>query len=231
MSGKTGTAVGTTTLTLPGGRSIALADWIDDRHWTTIELANADNDTLEAFVQGRSQPIVGGTRNMTLVDTNIESTGSMGHAKAHEFMVYSIAIEYVRATRVAGAAVNPALANYSDPLTFRTFFELSRRLFIRYMYNTKKFSEGLVVDYPQGHGPNVFSTNANIEAVTNGRPSPRDAIAMVLPIHEQELLNYHCEVTPVIALAIAQAAADGGAALPFVDMRIIKRGLIKRSVR
>jgi hypothetical protein len=186
---------------------------------------------LQAFVQGRSQPIVGGVRNMTLVDTNLESTGGQGHQKAHEFMVYSLALEYVRATRAAAGANNPALATYSDPLTFRTFFELSRRIFLRYMYNSKKYSEGLVVDYPQGHGANVFSTNANLEAVTNGRPSPRDAIAMVLPIHEQELLNYHMEVTPVIALAINQAAADAGVALTFVDLRVIKRGLIKRSVR
>ena len=57
-------------------------------------------------MQGRSQPIVGGTRNMTLVDTNIESTGGQGHQKAHEFMVYSIACEYVRATRVTPGAAD-----------------------------------------------------------------------------------------------------------------------------
>lgn len=182
-------------------------------------------------MQGRSQPIVGGTRNMTLHDTNIESTGGQGHQKAHEFMVYSIACEYTRATRAAAGGTNPAFATYSDPLTYRTFFELTRRLFLRYIYNTKKYSEGHVVDYPQGQGANVFSTNANFEAVTNGRPSPRDAIAMVLPIHEQELLNYNMEVTPVVALAINQAAADAGVALTFVDFRITKRGLIKRSVR
>jgi len=231
MSGKTGTAPGTTTLTLPGGRSIALADWVDDRQWTTIELQTGDTDTLQAFVQGRSQPIVGGTRNMTLWDTNIESTGGQGHQKAHEFMVYSIALEYARATRAAAGGTNPAINTYSDPLTFRTFFELTRRIFCRYMYNGKKYSEGHVSDYPQGQGPLVFSTNANVENVTNGRPSPRDAIAMVLPIHEQELLNYHMEISPVTALAINQAAADAGVALTFVDLRIIKRGLIKRSVR
>ena len=53
---------------------------------------------------------------------------------------------------------------------------------------------------------------------------------MVLPVHEEELLGYQMEVTPVIALAIAQPASDGGVALAFVDLRIIKRGLIKLTV-
>ena len=228
--GKTGTAPGTTTLTLPGGRSIALSDWIDDRDWTTIELQNGDNDTLNAFVAGRSQPITGGTRNMTLVDTNIESTGLNGHPKAHEWMVYSLGVEYTRATRPDQGETSPRLSSYSDPLTLRTFFELSRRIFCRYMYNQKKYSEGLVVDYPQGHGAQLFTTNPTTELVTNGVPSPRDGVAMVLPIHEEELLSYRMEITPVIAIAIAQAAADGGTALSYVDLRAIKRGLKKRSV-
>jgi hypothetical protein len=229
--GKTGTAPGTTTLTLPGGRSIALADWIDDRQWTTIELQNGDVDTLNAFNAGRSQPITGGTRQMTLVDTNIESLGLVGHPKAHEFMVYSLWMEYVRACRPDVGDTNPILSSFSDPLNLRTFFELSRRLFCRYMYNQKKYSEGLIVDYPQGHGAYLFTTNATTELVTNGVPSPRDKVAMVLPIHEEELLEYRCEVTPVIALAIAQPASDGGTALAFADLRIGKSGLIKRSVR
>ncbi len=63
MSGKVGVAPGTTTLTLPSGQAIALSDWIDDKHWTTVELEDGDNDSLDAFASGRSQQITGGTRS------------------------------------------------------------------------------------------------------------------------------------------------------------------------
>jgi hypothetical protein len=228
--GKTGTAPGTTTLTLPGGRAISLADWIDAWQWTTIELQTGDNDTLNAFTAGRSQPITGGTRNMTLVDTNIESTGLNGHPKAWEFMVYSFWVEFTRVCRANVGETNPRLTSYSDPLILRTFFELNRRLFCRYVYNGKKYIEGLPVDFPTGHGASIFTTNVTTEQVNNGVPSPRDRVALVLPVNEEELLGYEMEVTPVIALVINQGASDGGVALTFTDMRIGKSGLIKRRV-
>lgn len=228
--GKTGTAAGTTTLTLPGGRSIALADWIDDRHWTTIQLETGDNDTLNAFVAGKSQPITGGTRNSTAVDTNIPGTGLTGLPKAWEFMIYGLAFEFMRAMRPDAGETEPRLTSFSDPVDLRTFFEVNRRIFNKYIYNGKMYSEGLISDYPSGSGMQLVTTNAAREIANNGVPSPRDRVAMVLPIHEEELLNYQMEVTPVIALAIAQPASDAGVALTMIDLRIKKNGLIKRTV-
>lgn len=230
MSGKVGIAPGTTTLTLPDGRSIALSDWIDDKHWTTVELENGDNDTLTAFAASRSQQIVGGTRTSTQVDTNVPRNGSIGLPKSWEFMVYGWAMEIIRVTRPNANEVAPRLTSYSDPVTLRTMFEIDRRLYCKYMYNDKMYTEGLFRDYPQGHGISVFTTNTTTELANNGIPSPRDRVALVLPVEEKENLGYGFEITPVIALSIAQPALDGGAELNFADLRVIKNGLIKRNV-
>lgn len=223
--GNVGTAPGTTTITLPGGLTVALSDWIDDKQWTTVELQTGDNEELQAFATGRSQPIVGGARNNTLLDTNIRGTGLTGLNKAWEFMVYGWAIEYMRATRAPST-----LAGFSDPLALQTVFELQRRIFVQYNYNGKDYCQGLIQDFPAGHGIYMNTTAAATELAQNGVPSPRDRVALVLPVRERELLSYSMSIVPVIALAIAQPATDGGADLDVVDMRIIKNGLIKRIV-
>lgn len=223
--GNVGTAPGTTVLTLPGGQTIALADWIDDKQWTMVELGNGDNEQLQAFATGRSQTIVGGTRLNTAVDTNIQGTGLQGLQKAWEFMVYGWAMEFIRATRAPAT-----MAGFSDPVAFSTAFQLDRRIFCEYWYNGKQYTQGLIRDYPAGSGLTMFTTNPTTELVNNGVPSPRDRVALVLPVRERELNAYFFNITPVTALVIAQAATDGGAALDTVDLRIKKNGLIKRTV-
>lgn len=230
MAGTTGTPPATTTMTLPNGRAIALADWIDDRHWGNAELENADTDEIDLFSNGRGAQIPGGTRQMTWWDTNLPAAGQNGLPKDWEFYVYSLGLEFARATRPTGNDSNPKLTSYSDSISFRTAFELNRRLFCRYKYNGKMYSEGHFSDYPQGQGLSIFTTQPTTELVTNGVPSPRDGLAMVLPIWERSGLAYFWQLIPVIALAIAQPAADGSTALAFVDVRGIKRGLIKRPV-
>jgi hypothetical protein len=227
---KTGTAPGTTTLTLPGGKTIALADWIDDKHWTTVQLQTGDTDTLQAFTSGRSQQIPGGTRGLTIGDTNIPSSGTNGLPKAWEFMVYGWAVEIMRLTRPDGAATEPVFTSFSDPATLRSWFDLNRRMFLQYIFNGKMYTQGLMEDYPQGHGVHLFTTNPTTEIAQNGVPSPRDRVALVLPVRERELLGYTMEVTPVAALVINQNASDGGTDLTFMDLRITKNGLIKRTV-
>jgi hypothetical protein len=228
--GNVGTAPGTTTIKLPTGHTVALGDWIDDRHWATGELENGDVTTLQLFSSGRSQQIVGGMRMSTLVDTNIPASGITGLPKSWMFLVYGFAFEFTRAARPTPPSTVLQLADFSDPIRFATFFQINRRVFCRYVYNGKMYSEGLIVDYPQGHGPYVFTTQPSTENVTNGVPSPRDRLAMVLPVEERELLGYGMEITPVIALTIAQPASDDGADLTFVDLRCTKNGLIQRNV-
>lgn len=228
--GKVGIAPGTTTLTLPGGQTIALSDWIDDKHWTTVELEDGDNDALEAFASGRSQPITGGQRNNTLVDTNVPRNGNIGLPKDWEFMVYGWAMEIIRVTRPDEGKITPTLSSYSNPASFNTLFELNRRVYCKYMYNGKMYTEGLIEDYPAGSGISIFTTATSTELANNGIPSPRDRVALVLPVHERENLGYSFDITPVIALSISQPADDNGENLTFLDLRIKKNGLIKRTV-
>lgn len=229
--GLVGVAPGTTTFTLPDGTTVALGDWIDNWLYGTIQLVNGQTNQLVAFSNGRAQPIPGGTRIQTRVDTNIPRAGDAGLPKDWRFLVYALAIKMVRATRGAAPLTNPAnLASFSDPIAQRTFFEIDRVTFFEYRYNDKHFAQGTCQEYPQGSGLNLVTTNPSREQVTNGVPSPRDRASMVLPIDEREGLSYQGVFTPESALAIAQAASDGGNALDFVDLKLYKCGLIRRTV-
>ena len=225
MRGSVGVAPGTTTLRLPDGTSVALADWIDDKLYGSVELSNAQNSPVEAFASGRSQAIPGGTRVQTRVDTNIPRNGDSGLPKDWEMLVYGIGIRPTRAMRTPWT-----LAAYSDPVRLQTLFNVDRVLFMSFEYNGKAYSQGVISDYPAGVGFNVFATTGNFEIAQNGVPSPRDRVALVLPIHMRENLGFKCVFQPENALAIAQPAVDAGAALDHVDLKVYLYGLIKRTV-
>lgn len=224
--GFVGVAPGTTTLTLPDGSVIALADWIDDKLYGSIELSNGQTTSIEAFSNGRSQPIPGGTRPQTRVDTNIPRNGDSGLPKDWEMLVYGWGIKLVRAF---GGDAATTLAAQSDPVTLATMFDIDRKVYFEYQYNSKAYTNGVIQDYPQGHGYSVFSTNAAFELAQNGVPSPRDRVALVLPVHERENLGYKGVFQPEAALAIAQPSSATGTH-GRVDVKLYKTGLIKRTV-
>jgi hypothetical protein len=229
-----GVAPGTTTLTLPNGDTIALADWIDDKIYGTVQLATGQNTPVEAFSGGRSMPIPGGARVQTRVDTNIPRAGDSGLPKDWEMLVYGWGVEPMRAMRPTAPGLQPVMADgagaLSDPVQLQPLFNASRMTFLSYEYNTKAYTQGVLLDYPQGNGFSVFSTRSNVEVAQNGRPSPRDRLALVLPVHERENLGYKMIFQPEAALVINQAASDGGVALTFMDLKVKKYGLIKRTV-
>jgi hypothetical protein len=231
--GYVGVAPGTTTITLPDGNTIALSDWIDDKLFGTVQLVNGQTNQVIVFSNGRSQPIPGGTRIQTRVDTNIPRNGENGLPKDWEMLVYGWGFKMTRAMRpnnngqVVLADGNGAL---SDPVAQRTFFDLDRVIAVEYRYNDKQYTQGVIQDYPQGGGLNLVTTNAAREQVTNGIPSPRDRVALVLPVHERENLTFQGVLQPEAALIIAQAASDGGNDLDNVDLKMYKWGLIKRTV-
>jgi hypothetical protein len=249
MAGAVGVAPSTTTLTLPDGSTIALADWIDDKLYGSVQFSNGLTTPLEAYSTGRSQPIPGGTRVQTRVDTNIPRNGDSGLPKDWEMLVYGWGIEIVRvmrapdtsplaptladsfntATLAASATPTPPFA-LSDPATLATLFQMDRCTFFQYEYNAKFYTQGVLQDYPQGHGYYVFSTNTSFELAENGVPSPRDRVALVLPVHERENLGYKGVFQPEAPLKIIQAASDGATALNFADVKLYKYGLIKRTV-
>lgn len=234
MAGTVGVAPGTTTFTLPNGQTISIEDWIDDKLYSTVQFSNGQTTPVEAFVSGRSQPIPGGTRASTRVDTNVPRSGDTGLPMSWEMYIYGIGVKMTRACRPPTGATNPVLADgsgaLSDPPTLRTLFNVDRVTYLEFSYNDKKYTFGVMQDYPQGHGFNVFSTNANFELAQNGVPSPRDRNALVLPIWLRENLAYKMSFSPEAALVINQAASDGQTALTFVDVKTYLYGLIRRNV-
>lgn len=252
MSGKVGVAPSTTTLTLPDGSTIALADWIDDKLFGTVQFTHGQTSPLEVFSSGRSQPIPGGQRVQTRVDTNIPRNGDSGLPKDWEMLVYGWGIKVVRVMRGPNSNTTPqaptlkddfpttiptppvssgAAAAWSDPPNLRTLFGIDRVTAFQYEYNAKFYTQGVIQDYPQGHGYHVFSTNTAFELANNGVPSPRDRVALVLPVHERENLGYKGVFQPEAPVFIAQSASDGqSSALNFADVKLYKYGLIKRTV-
>ncbi len=235
MAGTVGVAPGTTTITLPNGQTVSIEDWIDDKLYSTVQLTNGQTTPVEAFVSGRSQPISGGTRTSTRVDTNVPRSGDTGLPMSWEMYVYGIGIKPVRVMRAPTAnAANPALADgagaLSNPVQLQTLFNVDRVMYLEFSYNDKKYTYGVLQDYPQGHGFSVFSTNANFEIAQNGIVSPRDRNALVLPIWLRENLAYKLSYSPEAALVISQSASDGGTALTFMDVKAYLYGLIRRNV-
>lgn len=213
-------APGTATIKLADGSKVSLVDWIDDKFYGTIELEDGDTSSVEAFSNGRSQPIPGGSRNQTKIDTNIPKAGDAGLPRQWEMLVYGYGIEFVRTMSTA------TLAAASNPVTYSLAFEVDRRCSFEFQYNGKAFSSGRLSDYPRGGGILAqYFTTANattFDAANNGAPSPRDKVALVLPVHMKEGLSYKGVYEP-------QTALDIGTSL-FMDVRTIVFGLIKRSV-
>lgn len=234
MAGTVGVAPGTTTIQLDSGKTISIEDWIDDKLYSTVQLANGQTSPVEAFVAGRSQPVPGGTRASSRVDTNVPRSGDTGLPMSWEMYIYGLGIKLVRVCRPPTGATQPVLSDGSGALsnvpTLQTLFNIDRVTYLEFRYNEKAYTFGVLQDYPQGHGFNVFSTNSNFELAQNGIPSPRDRNAMVLPIWLRENLAYKMSFSPEAALVINQAASDGQTALTFADLKVYAYGLIRRNV-
>ncbi len=233
MAGTVGVAPGSYTFTLPTGQTITIEDWIDDKLYSTVQLSNGQTSAVEAYTSGRGQPIAGGSRVQADVDTNTPRAGDNGLPMAWEAFIYSVCVECVRAMRVPTGGAAPVLSDgagaISDPPLLRTLFNINRITFMYFFYNTRPYTYGVAVDYPQGVGYTLFTTNAVTELAQNGVPSPRDRQSMVLPIWLRENIGFRFPFEPKAALVISQAASDGGAALTFTDWKVRSAGLVKRS--
>jgi hypothetical protein len=234
-TGTVGVAPGTSTLVLPDGSVIELADWIDDRYFGTVQLNNGQNTPVDAFSAGRSQQIPNGTRTMTKVDTNIPRPGPNGLPQAYAMLVYTLAVKAVRAMRPPTGIAQPVLADgagaLSNPLRLQTLFSIDRVCSLQFEYRDKIYSQGVMQNYPQGHGFYVFATTSDFEIAQNGVPSPRDRWSMVLPIHIEENLGYKMTIQPEATLVVNQVPSDASATnLTFVDLKVEMVGLIKRPV-
>ncbi len=234
MAGTVGVAPGTTTITLDNGQTIQISDWIDDKLFSTVQFSNGQTSSVEAFSVARSQQIPGGTRSTARVDTNVQRSGDVGLPQSWEMLVYGIGARIVRVERPATGALQPQLADTNGALsnvpTLQTLLNIDRLTYLEFFYNNKSYTNGVMMDYPQGEGYSTFSTNANFELAQNGVPSPRDRNALVLPIPMREGLSYKMVMQPEAALVINQPASDGATNLTFADAKITLFGLIKKNV-
>jgi hypothetical protein len=260
-SGMVGTAPSTTTLTMPDGSTIMLADWIDDKLYGSVQLVNGQTGPVEAYSTARSMPIPGGQRIQTGVDTNIPRAGDNGLPKDWEMLVYGWGAQVTRVMRAPDGAPFPVLPDsyntnvpFPTPASFvssrpfsapsalvppyalsnvpslNTLFQIDRVIQFAFEYNAKIYTKGTLQDYPPGHGYNMFTTNGNTELAQNGLASPRDRVALVLPIHQRENLGFKCILQPQAPVAIVQFASDNSTGLNFADVKYYSMGLIKRTV-
>jgi hypothetical protein len=195
-----------------------------------VQFQNGQTTEVEAFSAGRSQPIPGGTRTQTKVDTNVPKASDNGLPKDWEMLVYAYGVLPVRVERSTDGVVNPKLDSFSDPFRLSTLFDIDRKTALQFEYNDKRYTQGVIQDYPAGHGYAVFSTNTSFEIAQNGIQSPRDRRSMVLPVHMREGLGYKMLLSPQAPLTISQPASDLGSPLTFADIKVYLYGLLKRTV-
>ena len=216
---------------IPGlGVPVKFADWVHDRLFGTMELGNGDTTILDAFASGPGQVIQGGARGMTHVDTNLTRAGTNGLQSGYEAIIYSIQAEV---KDVGFSAGNPALADPRVECSVAQLHDLYTKGFCSMSYNQKNVAEGRLPVFPQGHGMHVVSNVTGQEVALNGIPSPRDQVALVMPIWLKPNIGFSFFFEPVVALLINQAFAYGGVnyTANYLDLQITLEGLIKRPVR
>jgi len=236
---------------------IQFADWTHDRLYHTVEFQGGDSVEIIAFVGAQGSPIPGGSRVLTLVDTNITRSGDTGLQAGWEMLVYSIQVEVVRevaATTSAFALQDNGANQVSRPVHVGGYdpavtnggvlFDFMRKVYHRFSVNNKTQSEGAIAEYPQGSGIHVFSNGTSVEVASNGPPSPRDQSAMVLPIWLKPNIGYKASFAPQASLGIANGGAFdtttypggyfnwSGLTAPTLgfDVRETLEGLVKRPV-
>jgi hypothetical protein len=208
---------------------IEFADWTHDRLYHTVEFEGSDAQEIQVFIGAAGSPIPGGSRVLTIVDTNIPRSGDTGLQEGWEMLIYSIQIEVVREmgrnaaqqsfslqdiTTAGGATQfsrNTHVGGY-DPINASggVLFDFLRKVYHRFQVNQKVQSEGPVEKYPQGSGISVFGVTTGLEVANNGVPSPRDQSAFVLPIWLRPNIAYVGKLAPQAALGIGGPAAAMG---------------------
>ena len=75
---------------------IEFADWTHDRLYHTVEFEGGDAQIIQTFIGAAGSPIPGGSRVLTIVDTNIPRSGDTGLQEGWEMLIYSIQLQVVR---------------------------------------------------------------------------------------------------------------------------------------
>jgi hypothetical protein len=210
------------------------ADWVHDRLFGTMELGNGDTVPLDAFASGPGQQIQGGGRGITHADSNLTRAGTNGLQSGYEAIIYSVQAEIKDVGYSAGV---PALGDPRVEASVAQLHDLYTKGFCSFQYNGKNCAEGRLPVFPQGHGMCVVSNVTGQEVALNGNPSPRDQVALVMPIWLKPNIGFSFFFEPVVALLINQTFVyngvtyTGGTAANYLDLQVTLEGLIKRPVR
>lgn len=236
MAGQVGVPPGTTTVQM-GGQTFAFGNWADDKLYGSGEFHSGQTDEEQLLVGGRSEPIPGGTRKQNKFDTNVPKGGLNGLPQDWEVYAFVFALQITRVMR--GPTANPDNAifpdtggAFSDPPRLRpAWFDIGRKMYVEFQYNETRWTQGDCLDYPQGKGYSVQSVGSNVEIAQNSRPTPRDRVALVLPVWMRSGLGYLATFAPQAALTIDQAASDNSSEhLDMVDIKFVIYGLLKKVV-
>ena len=176
---------------------ISFADWVHDRFFSTCQLAHGQSTEADVFASGPGQPIQGGTRALTKIDTNLERAGTNGLSSSNEMLCYNIKIS-MRARGVT--AGNAALTDHRVCATLSSLFDLKDKVYFEFRYAGKARCGGPITDFPQGGGIQLFGTANALELATNGGNSARDAVSFVLPLWLKPNIGFNGMLTPAVAL-------------------------------
>jgi hypothetical protein len=233
----TGTSPQTVMVTVAPGVAVAFGIWYDDKIYSICQLENGLAQPIDVFTVGRSAQIPNGQRLMTRVDTNLEKSGINGLPKDYEAYIFGISVMLTRVARAntsGSKSGQVTLADQngglSDPINLRTLFNFDRVTYVEFWYKEKPYATGTPQNFPAGHGYYLVTQQANVESANNGVPSPRDRVALVLPIHLNENLTFYGRFSPEAPIVINQPASDGGIAMTFADAKMELSSLIKRIV-
>lgn len=227
--------IGTVTFRVAGmSHPVKLSDWRWDRLWSTLTFNNNDSTKRDWFIGTSGQQIVGGTRSLTDVDTNLPRSGDAGLPIDWEVFVFSIRTGISRVVGVPTSGIAPvdfdASSLNSDTANRRMLFEMNRKCSLEFRYNNKPRNTGRFEDFPSASGITMFSTDIGQEIANNGVPSPRDGYALTVPIHLRPNVSYRVSNTPVIQLSLSQAQTVNSQAATAVECYCKFEGLIKLPV-
>lgn len=208
MAGSVGIAPGSTTIRLPDGTIIAIADWTDRDHWATVDIrADYTGQPLDAFACGLGQIIPGSDRFVTKADYSLPRAGYAGLPQSYEFLIFgwrAAAIGPRDLIACDAAQVFFATTAVAFRYRERTRAELPLSELLRSPPAPYPQTDEQPVGVPSTPAPNVGVPAARSQTpVDAGEPfAPLIGRTFVLPIRIQEQLSFSCEITPQDGLAI-----------------------------
>lgn len=218
-------STGTLTVKVPGiPVPLEFGEHVHDRDWSTSRLANTQSAGLSVLAAAESEVIPGGTTTLTGRESTIPAGGSRGYPLGYEAYVYSIQLCFGSAS--GGGKFNALVPAASSPAD-GDMLQLYARTKFSFIIQAKTRSHGPLHKYPSGGG--MFLTGTDTSNATNrlysnnGKPSPRDQAAYLIPHKLEPDVPFKGSLTFDVALALSGSNT--------MDIEGHIEGLIKRPVQ